>query len=302
MRHILRVPRPVSDDISRHWPRLQAFTGAGLQHIASCEGPRLLWPSSRVPGGILDNDDQAQTATAESAVPAGATLQGEVTVSDAGSIALAVSAAAALTACGGGGGGAAPAPAPAPPPSGPPPPPAISDVEAARFLQQAQFSSTRAEIDALKSAGYTAWLNTNYSSALGQTGVAWLDAQGHNSITAEQRYFWPQFGDFMIWNQLFTGPDQMRKRMALALSEYFVVSLNPIDGFYPPYLIAAYWDVLCANAFGNFRQLLERVTLNPGMGFLLNTKGNLKEDANGRQPDENYAREVMQLFTIGLYE
>ncbi len=106
----------------------------------------------------------------------------------------------------------------------------------------------------------------------------------------------------MIWNQLLAGPDQMRKRMALALSEFFVVSLSPIDGFYPPYVIGAYWDVLSANAFGNFRTLLERITLNAGMGFFLNTKGNLKEDANGRQPDENYAREVMQLFTIGLYE
>ena len=107
----------------------------------------------------------------------------------------------------------------------------------------------------------------------------------------------------MIWNQLLTGPDQMRKRMALALSEFFVVSLTPIDGFYPPYMIAAYWDLLTANAFGNFRTLLEKITLNPAMGFYLNTRGNLKEDAaSGRQPDENYAREVMQLFTIGLYE
>src|SRR5690606_28039521 len=86
-------------------------------------------------------------------------------------------------------------------------------------------------------------------------------------------------------------------------SEYFVVSLNPIDGFWPPYMIAAYWDILVANAFGNFRELLEKITLNAAMGFFLNTKGNLKEDpATGRQPDENYAREVMQLFTIGLYE
>jgi uncharacterized protein (DUF1800 family) len=214
----------------------------------------------------------------------------------------------ALAACGGGGGSSSgPGPSPPPPVVNPPPPPppvakAATDAEASRFLQQAQFSVHATDISALRNDGYLAWLNTNYSSALGQTGVAWLDARGHNSITDEQRYFWPQFGDFMIWNQLLAGPDQMRKRMALALSEFFVVSLSPIDGFYPPYVIAAYWDVLCANAFGNFRTLLERITLNAGMGFFLNTKGNLKEDANGRQPDENYAREVMQLFTIGLYE
>ena len=161
---------------------------------------------------------------------------------------------------------------------------------------------TDADIATLKTNGYLAWLTASYNQPLGQTGVAWLDSRGHNSITSEQRYFWPQFGDFMIWNQLLAGPDQMRKRIALALSEFFVVSLSPIDGFYPPYVIGAYWDVLTANAFGNFRTLLERITLNAGMGFFLNTKGNLKEDANGRQPDENYAREVMQLFTIGLYE
>ena len=212
---------------------------------------------------------------------------------------VAVAAALALSACGGGGGSS---PSPSPPPPPPPVSKAGTDTEAARFLLQAQFSAPDADISALKTSGFLAWLNSQYSSQLGQTGVAWLNSQGHNSITAEQRYFWPQFGDFMIWNQLLAGPDQMRKRVALALSEFFVVSLSPIDGFYPPYVIGAYWDVLTANAFGNFRTLLERITLNAGMGFFLNTRGNLKEDANGRQPDENYAREVMQLFTIGLYE
>jgi uncharacterized protein (DUF1800 family) len=215
-------------------------------------------------------------------------------------------AALALAACGGGGGSGGTAPPPSPPPVVNPPPPAVAkaatDVEASRFLQQAQFSVHGTDITTLRNDGYLVWLNAQYNAALGQTGVAWLDSRNHNSITAEQRYFWPQFGDFMIWNQLLAGPDQMRKRMALALSEFFVVSLSPIDGFYPPYVIGAYWDLLCANAFGNFRQLLERITLNAAMGFYLNTKGNLKEDANGRQPDENYAREIMQLFTIGLHE
>ena len=220
---------------------------------------------------------------------------------------MAVAAALALSACGGGGGSSSPPPSsgtPNPSPAPPPPPvaKAANDAEAARFLLQAQFSAADADLTTLKNDGYLAWLNARYTEPLGQTGVAWLDSRGHNSITSEQRYFWPQFGDFMIWNQLLAGPDQMRKRIALALSEFFVVSLSPIDGFYPPYVIGAYWDALTANAFGNFRTLLERITLNAGMGFFLNTKGNLKEDANGRQPDENYAREVMQLFTIGLYE
>jgi uncharacterized protein (DUF1800 family) len=218
-------------------------------------------------------------------------------------IAAAAVAALAVASCGGGGGsGGTPPPSGNPPPTPPPVVPAPTDTEAARFLLQAQFAVTDADLAAVKSSGYSGWLTQKFGEPQGQSGVAWLDSRGHNSITIEQRYFWPQFGDFMIWNQLLTGEDQMRKRMALALSEFFVVSLSPIDGFYPPYVIAAYWDLLCANCFGNFRTLLERITLNAGMGFFLNTRGNLKEDSNGRQPDENYAREVMQLFTIGLYE
>jgi len=232
----------------------------------------------------------------------------------AAALATLISTAALVSACGGGGGsspppgGGNPGPTPVPPPPpppGPPPPPVVkaqSDAEAARFLLQAQFSAPDADIASLRNDGFGPWLTAQYAAPPGQTGVAWLDSRGHNSITGEERYFWPQFGDFMIWNQLLAGPDQLRKRLALALSEFFVVSLSPIDGFYPPYVIGAYWDVLTANCFGSFRTLLERITLNAGMGFFLNTKGNVKEDGEGRQPDENYAREVMQLFTIGLYE
>ena len=69
------------------------------------------------------------------------------------------------------------------------------------------------------------------------------------------------------------------------------------------FVAAAYMDVLEANAFGTYRSLLEAVTLSPGMGVYLNMRGNQKEDpATGRVPDENYAREVLQLFSIGLVE
>jgi uncharacterized protein (DUF1800 family) len=241
---------------------------------------------------------------------------------DAGTSNVAAAAAAlsalTLAACGDVGSSSAAPPISADPQVPPPAaasvaPPAIASVttlasaaptglEAARFLLQAQLSITDTDLAAVKSSGYSVWLTSQYNAARGQTGVAWLDSHHYDAITIEKKYFAPQFGDFMIWNQLLAGPDQMRKRMALALSEFFVVSLNGISGYFPPYVIAAYWDLLCANCFGNFRTLLEQITLNAGMGFYLNTKGNLKEDSNGRQPDENFAREVMQLFTIGLYE
>ena len=183
------------------------------------------------------------------------------------------------------------------------PVPDYTPAEAARFLLQAQFTATDQEIAAVKAVGYESWLNTQFNAPIDQTGAQWLTASGHATPKDDGNYFNPVFGDWMAWNQLFTGTGQVRKRLSLALSEFFVVSLSPIDGFWPPMLIAGYWDLLNAKAFGNFRTLLEDISLNPAMGFFLNTKGNLKEDtASGRQPDENYAREIMQLFSIGLYE
>jgi len=178
-----------------------------------------------------------------------------------------------------------------------------SDAEAARFLLRAQFGATDKDIAAVREHGYGGWLYAHFTAPRGQKGADWLDAHKHNAVTAEARYFWPQAGDYMIWNQLLAQPDEMRQRCAFALSQFFVLSLNPIDGYWPPYIMAAWWDVLLDEAFGNFRTLLERVTLNAGMGMYLNTKGNLKEDARtGREPDENFAREIMQLFSIGLHE
>lgn len=183
------------------------------------------------------------------------------------------------------------------------PQPLYTKAEAARFLLQAQFTATDDEILAVRTSGYSAWLTAQFNAPIDQTGAQWLTASGHATPKTDGNYFNPVFGDWMAWNQLLTGTGQVRKRLALALSEFFVVSLSPIDGFWPPMLIAGYWDLLNAKAFDNFRNLLEDISLNPAMGFFLNTKGNLKEDvASGRQPDENYAREIMQLFSIGLYE
>jgi len=94
---------------------------------------------------------------------------------------------------------------------------------------------------------------------------------------------------------------KLRQRMVYALTELMVISsTNPAVANMPRGM-ANYYDVLGADAFGNFRQLLQDVTLNPMMGQFLNMQGNDKGDAT-RDPDENYAREVMQLLTIGLYQ
>jgi hypothetical protein len=79
------------------------------------------------------------------------------------------------------------------------------EAEAVRFALQAQFSVSDADITALTSTGWLAWLNARYDEPVGETGVAWLNSQGHNAITTEKRYRAHEFGDYMIWNQLLAG-------------------------------------------------------------------------------------------------
>jgi uncharacterized protein (DUF1800 family) len=209
---------------------------------------------------------------------------------------------AALAACGGGGGGSGGGGLPfltgtgsgspgAGADAGPYHyPQAQNDQEAARFLLQAQFSASDAEIADVRSKGYLPWLSEQFGAPRAQSAWEWLDSKPFNTADI----------DAAIWRQLMASVDPARKRMALALSEIFVVSANEIGSNWPGAMMCQYWDTLVAGVTGNFRKLLEDVTLNPAMGFYLNTRDNRKEDGRGRQPDENYAREVMQLMTIGL--
>lgn len=151
----------------------------------------------------------------------------------------------------------------------------------------------------MQTKGYSAWLDEQMSRPSHISGWRWLESQGHKRFGIR---FNQHYTDHMMWNQLIAAHDAVRKRVALALSEIFVVSTSSIEGAWPSFAMAAYWDLLNTHAFGNYRALLEAITLNPAMGAYLNTRGNKKANDKGRVPDENYAREVMQLFSIGLYE
>ncbi len=106
-----------------------------------------------------------------------------------------------------------------------------------------------------------------------------------------------------FWQQAVSGPDALRQRMAYALSQIFVVSMTDTTVAQYPRGVASWLDLLGTHAFGTYRELLEAVTLHPMMGLYLSHLRNQKEDAaSGRVPDENYAREVLQLFSIGLYQ
>ena len=177
----------------------------------------------------------------------------------------------------------------------------MSDADAARFLLQSQLNASSTDIAAVKATTYAAYLQQEFNKPVGQTGYQWLEARGYGQNDTHRYFFNTYPTDFMIWNQLFTASDGMRKRLALALSEFFVVSLQSAEFTWRSHAFGQYWDVLVGGAFGNYRKLLEDITLNPAMGYFLNTKGNQKENTTtGRVPDENYAREVMQLFSIGV--
>jgi uncharacterized protein (DUF1800 family) len=178
--------------------------------------------------------------------------------------------------------------------------PRVSANEASRFLAQAGFGGTDKDIAAVQAAGESAWLAAQFTMPVSQTNWAWMMSKGFNAATDVNT----EAGiDASLWHTLMTAPDVLRQRVALALSELFVVSLEGLPVGWRNFGAAAYMDLLAANAFGNFRTLLGAVTLNPAMGVYLNTRGNQKEDpATGREADENYGREVMQLLTIGLVQ
>ena len=180
---------------------------------------------------------------------------------------------------------------------------ANTDEEAARFILQSQLDASDLEISNLKAGNFAGYLQQQFARPIGQTGVGWLEERGYGQAGTSRYFFQTYPAEYMLWKQLFTAQDGMRKRISLALSEFFVASMQSAEFEWRSHGYGRYWDLLNANAFGNYRTLLEDVTLSPAMGFFLNTRGNQKEDTkSGRVPDENYAREVMQLFSIGLVQ
>lgn len=171
-----------------------------------------------------------------------------------------------------------------------------SDAEAYRFLSQATFGPTETDVARVKRIGYDNWIDEQFNTALQSSHLAMAESaaatMGRTQATAgEVGYSW--------WTHAVRDPAQLRQRVAFALSEIFVISTLSIDD---GRRVASYLDMLTTKADANYRDLLESVALHPAMGQYLSHLANRKEDGTGRVPDENFAREVMQLFSIGLYE
>ena len=204
-----------------------------------------------------------------------------------------------LQACGGGGGGSAPVPQP---PAGPTQL-QLDNMAASRFLAQAAWGGNTTLIDTVRTTGARAWLQSEMSRPVSQSMKSWLIAKSFNDASVTSNVNGEGGWVNAMWAKLFAGSDAVRQRAVLAWSEIFVVSVLGLPISWRNFALANHWENLEKHAFGNFRNLLEAVTLSSAMGTYLNMKGNQKTDTKtGRAPDENYAREVMQLFTIGLYQ
>ncbi len=183
-----------------------------------------------------------------------------------------------------------------PPPAPPALPPGLPTAnDAARFLTQATFGPTTETIAQVQANGFDAWLNEQFAAPL-TLNLPQIDAR--IAAGEQDRIEW-LFEAW--WKNALTAPDQLRQRVAFALSEILVVSSNRAGLEGEVVGLSNFYDLLLRDAFGNFRQLLEDATLNPAMGQYLDMVHNDKPDpATGQTPNENYAREILQLFSIGL--
>jgi uncharacterized protein (DUF1800 family) len=171
--------------------------------------------------------------------------------------------------------------------------PSVTAQAAARFLDQATWGPTPASIAQVESAGFANWLQAQFalnSSDLPDQPILNSAGKSNNNLGPVQAAF---------FQNAVASQDQLRQRVAFILSQIWVVSQQsgvPAAYAYPPY-----WRIFRDNAFGNYRDLIQAVTLSPAMGRYLNMANNNKANtAKGTVPNENYARELMQLFTLGL--
>ncbi len=174
-----------------------------------------------------------------------------------------------------------------------------TQAEAARFLTQATFGPNMTAISEVVTKGYSRWIEDQLVAPLSNPSH-WKYVVIDKGPKGDSRFINSTMESF--WQQAVRSQDQLRQRTTFALSEIFVVSTvnSPVDIQEDAH--ASYLDMLSRNAFGNYRTLLEDVSIHPTMGVYLSWFKNEKEVVGGRQPDENYAREVMQLFSIGLWQ
>ncbi|HRQ63690.1 MAG TPA: DUF1800 domain-containing protein [Xanthomonadaceae bacterium] len=172
-----------------------------------------------------------------------------------------------------------------------------NQAEAARFLTQASFGPSASQIQQVQAYGYINWLNQQFARPATRARP-FLEGLSDQGVSVGQGVRMDRWFHTAVY-----APDQLRQRVAFAFSQILVISDrdDTLSGDWAG--TAEYWDILAAHAFGNYRDLLRAVSLSPQMGRYLSHLRNRKANpTTGTEPDENYAREVMQLFSIGLVQ
>ena len=215
-------------------------------------------------------------------------------------IAGTLTSALALAACSGGGSAGGTSPIATSPTPTPAPVATISAVQASRFLAQTTLGATKSTIADVQAQSYDGWLTAQFVATRDTTHWDWLIANGYNvaaNVNSTVGF------DPVMWRQMIAAPDQLRQRIGLALLEILAIGIDGVQLSWKQFAMAAYVDVLMDNAFGNFRTIMDKVTTNAAMASFVTFLGNKKANTTtGSVPDENYARELMQLYTIGLYQ
>ncbi len=179
--------------------------------------------------------------------------------------------------------------------------------DAIRFLSHATLCHTADEVDSVLVKGHSKWIDdqmsmpyTSYLNTIKEIHQEWInfDTSKYSLFTLAEPH------SFEIktawWRTNMTQHNLLREKISLALSEFLVISGNAVYGPYG-YGICDYFDILKKHAFGNYRDILFDISMHPNMGVYLSHLGNKKEDkVLNTFPDQNYARELMQLFSIGL--
>jgi len=186
---------------------------------------------------------------------------------------------------------------------------APTDVEIIRFLRQATFGATPDLVEEVRTMGFSDWLDAQFDP--GQTipslhqaaTAAAVAASGADLGTPEGAITGQIARQNVWWDRVLTSPDQVRQRLAFALSQIIVISQNDPDLTPEPEAMAKFYDLFVNVPESNYRELLEDVTFSPVMGMYLDhTRNQRANTATNVRPDENYAREIMQLFSIGLIQ
>ena len=175
-----------------------------------------------------------------------------------------------------------------------PPSVTVSATEAARILDQTSFGPTAAGIQNVETIGINAYLNQQFAQPTTQLAAIPLSPLPAVCLTANNARV---CAESEWWQAAVTSNDQLRQRVAFALSEMFVVSTQSVSGA----AIPQFHNALANDAFGNFYTIMTDVALSPAMGGYLNMLNSAKP-ATGQIANENFARENMQLFTLGLYQ